>query len=113
MKPRANCGASSHAQGLDRVVGYSSNTILGFSFVLLVMFAAIPTNVRGQNPVLPPTNLGLANFYDGLAGKPGFYLQGYGQVFQTRAFYDQAGKRSPSDLKVNSELVMNQLLYLS
>lgn len=81
---------------------------------MLVLITAISTTVRAQDPVLPPTNLGLANFYDGFAGKPGsFFLQGYGQVFQTRAFYDQNGNKTPSDLKVNSELVMNQVIYLS
>jgi hypothetical protein len=79
----------------------------------LLLVTAVTVNVRAQDPVLPPTNLGLANVFDGVAGKPGFVYMGYVQVFQTRAFYDQAGRKSPSDLKINSVLQLNQLLYLS
>jgi hypothetical protein len=81
--------------------------------LLLVLVTAVTVDVRAQDPVLPPTNLGLANVYDGVAGKPGFIFQSYSQVFQTRAFYDQAGRKSTSDLKVNSLLQLNQLVYLS
>lgn len=69
--------------------------------------------LHAQDPTLPPTNLGLANVYDGIAGKPGFVYQGYAQYFQTRGLYDAAGRNTHSDLKVNSLLQMNQLIYLS
>ena len=79
----------------------------------IALIIAVTANVYAQDPVLPPTNLGLANVYDGIAGKPGFVYQGYLQAFQTHAFYDQGGNRTSTDLKVNSLLQMNQLLYLS
>lgn len=66
-----------------------------------------------QDPVLPPTNLGLANVYDGLAGKPGFIFQGYTQFFSTRQLNSSSGSNLHSQLKVNSLLQMNQLIYLS
>ena len=73
----------------------------------------ITSQVRAQDPVLPGTNLGLANVFDGVAGKPGFYYQSFVQAFQTLASYDEAGHKSPSSVKVNSLLEMNQFLYLS
>jgi hypothetical protein len=90
-----------------------ANTLLRPAFLLLLMVTTFAGNVRAQDPVLPGTNLGLANVYDGFAGKPGFYFQGYAQAFHTSAFYDQAGNKSPSDLKINSILMMNQFLYLT
>lgn len=66
-----------------------------------------------QDPALPPTNLGLANVFDGIAGKPGFIYQGYVQAFQTKGVYDQHGKKSPGDLKINSLVTLHQLIYLS
>jgi hypothetical protein len=79
--------------------------------VLLCMAACF--RLYAQDPTLPPTNLGLANVYDGIAGKPGFVYQGYAQYFQTRGLFDGAGHNLHADLKINSLLQMNQLIYLS
>jgi hypothetical protein len=79
----------------------------------LVLVTAITINVRAQDPVLPSTNLGNANVFDGVAGKPGFAYQNFVQVFRTHSYYDQDGRKSPSDLKVNLLVQMNQLLYMS
>jgi hypothetical protein len=87
----------------------------GFSRLALpvVLIITVTATVCAQDPVLPPTNLGLASVYDGMAGKPGFVYQGFFQAFATRAYYDQDGKRTPTDIKINSVLLMNQVLYLS
>ncbi|MBL4676833.1 MAG: transporter [Mucilaginibacter sp.] len=69
--------------------------------------------VRAQDPVLPPTNLGSANIFDGFAGEPGFVYQTFAQSFMTRGLYNSRGEKLPTDLKVNSTLVMNQLIYMS
>lgn len=66
-----------------------------------------------QDPGLPPTNLGLANVYDGIAGKPGFVYQGYAQLFQAHQLNNGSGDNTHNSLKVNSLLQMNQLIYLS
>ncbi len=80
----------------------------------VVLAIAITVTAHAQDPVLPPTNLGLASVYDGLAAKaPVLVFQGFVQAFQTRAYYDAGGNKTPSDLKLNSVLVMNQFLYLS
>jgi hypothetical protein len=79
----------------------------------LILVTIVTFNVRAQDPVLPATNLGLANVFDAISGKPGLVYQSYIQFFQTNAFYDQDGNKSPSDLKINSLLQMNQLIYLS
>ncbi|QEM11728.1 transporter [Mucilaginibacter rubeus] len=79
--------------------------------ILLCLAAGL--KLYAQDPVLPPTNLGLANVFDGIAGKPGFVYQGYAQYFHTRDVYDGGGHALHSDLKINSLLQMNQLIYLS
>ena len=84
------------------------------SFILTTALLTISfAKIYAQDPVLPPTNLGLANVYDGIAGKPGFIFQGYTQFFQTRRLNDGFGSNTNSDLKVNSLLQMNQLIYLT
>ncbi len=57
-----------------------------------------------QDPVLPPSNLGLINIYDGVAGKPGFVYQGYAQLYGTNRIYNAKGDNTGSSLKVNSLL---------
>lgn len=86
---------------------------VGRLFLTLCLITFVLTKSYAQDPALPPTNLGLANVYDGIAGKPGFVFQGYTQFFQTHQLNDGAGRNTHSDLKVNSLLQMNQLIYLS
>src|SRR5258706_10317679 len=66
-----------------------------------------------QDPVLPPSNLGLVNIYDGVAGKPGFVYQGYAQLYQTNRIYNADGNNTGSFPKVNSLLSLHQLIYLT
>ncbi|MCF2517164.1 hypothetical protein [Dyadobacter sp. CY351] len=66
-----------------------------------------------QDPVLPATNLGIVNSFDGMVGKPGFAYQGYAQVFQTRKVVAGQGQAVSPDLKVNSLLQLNQFIYLT
>jgi hypothetical protein len=83
-------------------------------FIVIVFLVLVERqNLFAQDPVLPPTNLGLANVYDGIAGKPGFVYQGYAQYFQAHHIKDALGNNLPSSLKVNSLLSMNQFIYLS
>src|ERR1700754_4031012 len=81
--------------------------------IQLIVVLVVGRPVHAQDPILPGTNLGLANVYDGVAGKSGFYYQSFVQAFETRAIYDQAGHKSLSPVKVNSLLDMNQFLYLT
>jgi len=74
---------------------------------------AIPCKLFAQDPALPPTNLGLANVYDGIAGKPGFVYVNYVQIYNTTKLFGPTGSQIQSDLKVNSLLSMNQLIYLT
>lgn len=74
---------------------------------------AFSGHMHAQAPTLPPTNLGLANVFDGIAGKPGFLYQGYVQAFQTRGIYDQYGNKAATDLKINSLVTLHQFIYLS
>ncbi len=57
----------------------------------LVLLTGTFNRLPAQDLPLPPTNLGLANVFDGIAGKPGFVYQGYAQLFQTRGIYNQHG----------------------
>ena len=66
-----------------------------------------------QPPQLPPTNLGSANIYDGVAGKPGFVYQNFCQLYETRRTYNANGDNTGSALKVNSLLSLHQLIYLT
>ena len=78
-----------------------------------ILFSAISSYVYAQPPALPPTNLGLANEYDGVAGKPGFLYQGYAQLYQTNKIYNANGDNTGSSLKVNSLLSLHQFIYLT
>ena len=80
---------------------------------MLATLLGISGNSFAQDPALPPTNLGLANVFDGIAGKPGFVYQAYVQVFQTRGIYDAHGDKVHNTLKVNSLATLHQLIYLS
>lgn len=83
-------------------------------FYITLAFSLIATTIiHAQDPVLPPANLGGANVFDGFAGKPGFVYQGFVQAFNTRAVYNQNGGKTVSDLKINSLVQINQLIYLS
>ncbi|WP_165758801.1 SphA family protein [Niastella yeongjuensis] len=70
-------------------------------------------SATAQDPVLPPTNLGMANVYDGMAGKPGFIYQSYVQVFRAQNYYDQFGTKKQTDFKLHSLSNVQQLIYLS
>lgn len=85
-------------------------TLIGLLITLLLV---VPSRTFAQDPTLPPTNLGLANVNDGIAGKPGFLYQSYVQIFQTKGIYDQQGSKAPTSLKVNSVVTLHQLIYLS
>src|SRR5580692_1790508 len=78
-----------------------------------ILFSAISSYAYAQAPALPPANLGLANEYDGVAGKPGFLYQGYAQLYQTNKIYNANGDNTGSSLKVNSLLSLHQLIYLT
>jgi len=99
-------------RGESALVKRSAIKSITLMWIALFMLAAC-TSVFAQDPGLPPTNLGLANVYDGIAGKPGFLYQGYAQYFQTHALNDGFGNNTHNNLKVNSLLQMNQLIYLS
>jgi len=99
---------------------FSSLASRSGGFAYRVFFAAILIGLLvnvgyafAQDPVLPPTNLGLSNVYDGFAGKPGWVYQGYLQAFETKHFADGSGHRTSSDLKINSVVSLNQLIYLT
>lgn len=83
-------------------------------FLSVTLVTAISCGVvYGQDPVLPQANLGSANVFDGFAGEPGFVYQGFAQIFNTHSIYDGEGRKTSSDLKINSIVQINQLIYLS
>lgn len=73
----------------------------------------ITSSASAQDPVLPATNLGTSNVFDGFAGKPGFVYQGYAQLFQTQKLTGDRGQNMHSDLKINSLVQLNQFIYLT
>jgi len=87
--------------------------ICGMRVLQTILFSAISLFVYAQAPALPPTNLGLANVYDGVAGKPGFLYQVYTQLYQTNRIYNANGDNTGSSLKINSLLSLHQLIYLA
>lgn len=88
--------------------------ILSVKTALLKM-VLLPLNIicYGQDPVLPPTNLGLTNIYDGFAGKPGFVYVNYTQAYGTHQINDASGNDLHTDLKINSLLSLHQIIYLT
>lgn len=93
--------------------GYNCFQLISRWVIILLLALAASIPASAQDPGLPPTNLGLANVYDGIAGKPGLIYQGYAQYFQAHRLNNGSGIQVPTDLKVNSLLQMNQLIYLS
>ncbi|RYE57047.1 MAG: hypothetical protein EOP48_06665, partial [Sphingobacteriales bacterium] len=94
----------------------SKTNVLAYRLFFVALILGLLMNIGyafAQDPLLPPTNLGLSNVYDGFAGKPGWAFQGYVQAFNTKRFRDGSGKRIASDLKVNSVASLNQLIYLT
>lgn len=81
--------------------------------ILLFVMLICSFGVSAQDPVLPASNLGMSNVFDGFAGKPGFVYQGYAQLFQTQKITGDRGEDLNSDLKINSLLQMNQFIYLT
>lgn len=81
--------------------------------LLFILFITTGKFAYAQDPVLPPTNLGIANMYDGIAGKPGFVYVNYMQAYETHQLNNAVGKDSGSDLKINSLLSMHQFIYLT
>jgi len=90
---------------------WNCSFIKAYSFFTVLFFSIV--RVHAQDPSLPPSNLGLANIYDGIAGKPGFVYVNYSQVYQTNQINNALGNNSHSDLKVNSLLSMHQFIYLT
>lgn len=80
-----------------------------FLFLMII----ITSSASAQDPVLPATNLGTSNVFDGFAGKPGFVYQGYAQLFQTQKLTGDRGQNMHSDLKINSLVQLNQFIYLT
>ena len=80
---------------------------------LIVLILFFQGRSAAQDPILPATNLGLVNSFDGVVGKPGFVYQAYAQAFQTRKVIGDKGQSSSAGLKVNSLLQMNQFIYLT
>ena len=66
-----------------------------------------------QDPVLPSTNLGLANILDGYVPGPGLYFMNYTQVYESRRLKDGFGEKVSTDLEVGSLLNLAQLVYLT
>jgi hypothetical protein len=89
------------------------NRTSGFVFAFIAALLFYSNNLHSQQPVLPPTNLGLSNIFDGFAGKPGFVYQGYVQAYDAKHYSDGAGNQSAGGLKVNSVVSLNQLIYLT
>jgi hypothetical protein len=85
------------------------NKIHLWSILLLLMIYS--NRASAQDPTLPPTNLGVVNVFDGMGGKPGFVYQGFVQIFQTNKVINGQGQDIHSDLKVNSIVQINQIIY--
>lgn len=82
-------------------------------FALVAAFISYSFYCYAQDPVLPPTNLGMTNIGDGLAPPPGLYYNGYIQVFQPKNTYGPNGEKLAEGVKLNTLLSMQQLVYIS
>jgi hypothetical protein len=69
--------------------------------------------MHAQDPVLPPSNLGLANYADGITPGAGIYYANFSQIFQSSSFRDADGDKIPTNLKINSYTTIHQFVYLS
>ncbi len=85
------------------------NKIHLWSILFLLMIYS--NRAAAQDPTLPPTNLGVVNVFDGMGGNPGFVYQGFVQIFQTKKVINDGGQDIHSDLKINSIVQINQIIY--
>ncbi len=69
----------------------------------VVLAIAITVTAHAQDPVLPPTNLGLASVYDGLAAPKApvlVFSRGLSRLFRPALITMQEATKTPSDLKL-------------
>lgn len=71
------------------------------------------TVLHAQDPILPPANLGLANYADGITPGPGIYYANFSQIFQGSSFRNADGDKIPTNLKINSYTTVHQFIYLT
>lgn len=80
---------------------------------LMILLILIPILSWGQDPILPPTNLGITNLQDGSAPAPGWYYMQYVQVYQTNEAKNEMGNAIADAPHVNSILAMQQIVHIS
>jgi hypothetical protein len=97
----------SHYQ--KHIIQTKNNKYLKLAFLLIF----IPFLSRGQDPILPPTNLGITNLQDGNAPATGWYYMQYVQLYQTRESKNDLGSERASAPNVNSILAMQQIVHIS
>ena len=78
----------------------------------LLLFLRIE-KVRGQDPHLPPGNLGITNMQDGKPPSPGWYAMEYIQEYEASSTRDGSGKSIPGAGTLSSLLAMEQVVYIS
>jgi hypothetical protein len=88
-----------------------NNQIL--KFVCTMTFLLAPFLSWAQDPILPPTNLGITNLQDGNVPATGWYYMQYIQVYQTNTSKNALGRTITGAPKVNSILAMQQLVNIS
>lgn len=81
--------------------------------LFLFCLGFVVSTAFAQDPVLPATNLGLANMGDGLSPGPGLYYINYLQAYQSDRLRNSMGTIIKGAPTINSFLSMNQFIYES
>jgi hypothetical protein len=87
------------------------NYKLRYGYLLTLLLSAMVS--WAQDPILPPTNLGITNLQDGNAPGTGWYYMQYVQMYQTDEVKNALGNTVVDAPHVNSILAMQQLVHIS
>jgi len=80
--------------------------------IIFLFLVLIPGDVHGQQVALPPVNLGMTNFLDGVAG-PGLLFEETIEYYHANRFTDYSGEKIPGENSFDSWLSLTHLAYLT
>jgi hypothetical protein len=94
---------------------FAKSAMMVYRFLLIVCLLLFlwTEKIRGQEPHLPPTNLGMSNMQDGKPPSPGWYNMEYIQEYEASTTRGGSGQSIPRAGTLSSILAMDLVTYIS